>query len=318
MRTAVPLTVAVVCATLGAPSAADAAADGPVNVRLPACAQATPVTQSVVPGCSYVALPAKDGTVYYAHVTSGGQVTMNGSLSAGSLTLPAAGQTWPAIALAGAPVTVHVARPTVVGTLGPDGTVTLSVPYEATIDGGLLGSCTIKGSAALSSDGSDAIGGGQGRAYDPGTKTFAVAGTSAAPALQGRLCAYADQFLDLGRGIGWYLDGSLGTDAPGVAARAQTASVKVPSRIKRKGRTVLLSGPVTTNAGQSAKASVRWGTKRDARGSSRRFARIRSKSGKVVIRTTGTARKLFVRLTLRAPATDGYSAFRSTRLWVVR
>ena len=318
MRTAVFLTVAALCATSTAPATAASPADGPVTVSLPACARATPVTQAVVPGCSYVALPAKDGTAYYAYLTSGGQVTMNGSLSGGTLTLPAAGQTWPAIALAGAPVTVQVARPTVTGTLDSGGGVTLSLPYEATVNGGLLGSCTIKGAATVSSAGSDGIGGGQGRAYDPAAKTFAVAGTSAAPALQGKLCAYADQFLDLGRGIGWYLDGSLATETPTAAARAQTAAVKFPSRIKRKGRAVLLSGPVSTNAGQTAKAYVRWGTKRDAKGSSRKYARLKSTSGKVAIRTTGAAKKLFVRLTLRAPAADGYSAYRSTRLWVVR
>ncbi|MBK6762069.1 MAG: hypothetical protein IPG68_01745 [Micrococcales bacterium] len=246
-----PLAVAALCATaITAPATADTPTDGPVTVTLPACAQATPVTQAVVPGCSYVALPAKDGTVYYAHVTSGGAVTMSGSLSGGVLTLPASGQTWPAISLAGVPVIVQVARPTITGTLGSDGAVTLSVPYEATVAAGILGSCTIKGAATMSSAGSDAIGGGQGRAYDPATKAFAVAGTSAAPALQGTLCSYADQFLDLGRGVGWYLDGSLATATPTPAVRSQTAKVKWPGRIKRKGRTVLLTGPVATNAGR--------------------------------------------------------------------
>ena len=320
MRPAVPLIVAALTATaLAAPAAADPVpADGSVAVTLPACAKATPVTQVMVPGCSYVALPSKDGTAYYAHVTSGGAVTMTGSLSAGTLTLPAAGQSWPAIALAGAPVTVQVARPTVTGSLGPDGAMTLSVPYEATVNGGILGSCTIKGATTMSSAGSDLIGGGLGRAYDPAAKTFAVAGTSAAPALQGKLCALAGDFLDLSRGIGWYLDGSLTVDAPTAAPRAQTAAVKLPSRIKSKGRTVLLTGPVATNAGQTAKVSVRWGTKRTAKGSSRRYARLTTRSGKVIIRTTGTAKKLFVRVTLRAPSIDGYSAFRTTRLWAVR
>ena len=306
-------------ALLVAPSAhAAGSGDGSATLTLPACAQSSPVGETLVPDCSYVALPKKGGGAYYAYLSSGGDIRMVGSLAAGKLSLPASGQTWPGIALGGGFATVQVKKSDITGTVDPAGTVALSVPYQATISAGVFGSCSIKGTATMSSAGADPIGGGQGGAYDPASKSFAVAGTSPAPVLQGTLCKLAADYVDLARGLGWYLDGSLDVIPAASVDLAQTASVELPARIKRKGRTVLLKAPVVTSANQEAVAAVTWGTKRSAKGSDRKYARVGANGGKVIIRATGRAKKLFVRLTLRAPATQGYKAFALSRVWVVR
>jgi len=80
----------------------------------------------------------------------------------------------------------------------------------------------------------------------------------------------------------------------------------------------LVGGPLVTNAGQQVSARVGWGKTKSAKGSKKSYARVSTKGGKVVLRTTGKARKLHVRLTLQAPATPGYEAFRLTRVWKVR
>ncbi len=320
MRLAVPISAAALfVGMLAAPplQAASVPGDGSAVATLPACAQATPFGEALVPGCSYVALPKSGGGTYYAYITSAGAVRMTGSLAGGGLRLPVSGQSWPGITAPGGLVAVDVRRAEVTGTLAANGAMTLTVPYNVTISVGVLGSCTVTGTASASSTATDAIGGSTGRAYDPGSRGFAVAGTST-PSLQGALCALADDYLDLNRGVGWYLDGSLEVTPGVVPVVKQTASVKLPARIKRKGRTVLLKRPVVTNAKQRAKVSVKWGTKLSAKGSKRKFARVKTKRGKVTIRTTGRATRLFVRVTLRARATSGYEPYKATRLWVVR
>lgn len=277
------------------------------------------MSEALLPSCSYVALPKEGGGAYYAYLTSGGDITMTGSLTAGKLSLPASGQDWPGLAVAGGLASVQVKKSDITGTVDASGAVVLSVPYEATISAGVLGSCSVKGTATMSSAGTDPIGGGQGSAHDPTSNSFAVAGAStSAPVLSGSLCELAADYIDPVRGFGWYLNGSLAPTATTSAPRAQTASVEVPARIKRKGRTVLLKRPVVTSADQRAAATVTWGTKRSAKGGNRKQARVTSKAGKVAIRTTGKAKRLFVRLTLRAPATQGYRAYSWTRVWVVR
>ena len=320
MRIAAPISAAALCAGLLAAPPAQAAPvpdNGSAVATLPACAQATPFGEALVPGCSYVALPKAGGGTYYAYITSTGAVRMTGSLAGGGLRFPVSGQSWPGIIAPGGLVTVDVRRAEVTGALAAGGAMELTVPYNVTLSVGVLGSCTVKGTANASSAATDSIGGATGRAYDSGSQGFAVAGTST-PSLQGSLCDLADEYLDLSRGVGWYLDGSLEVTPDVVPVVKQTASVKPPARIKRKGRTVLLKRPVVTNAKQRAKVSVRWGTKLSAKGSKRKFARVTTKRGKVVIRTTGRATRLFVRMTLRAPATSGYESYKATRLWVVR
>ena len=43
-----------------------------------------------------------------------------------------------------------------------------------------------------------------------------------------------------------------------------------------------------------------------------------TKAGKVKLRTTGQARKLYVKLSLKARAVEGYTAYSYTKKWTVR
>lgn len=292
-------------------------ADGAAAVTLNACPQAPGFAEVVTPGCSYIAIPKTGGGAFYAHLTSSGAITMSGTMKSGTFIFPGAKQTWPGVSVPGGNVTVKIARTDVSGSVAADGMVKMTVPYDATISAFGL-NCTVKGSAALTSSSTDVNGGGTGKNYDATTGAFAVAGTSAPPATTGVLCDLAADTLDLSRGIGWYFDGTL-TTQPGVPSLLpQSADAKLPSRVKRKGRTVLVGQPLVTNAGQQVSASVTWGTTKSAKGSKKAYARLSGKGGKVVLRTTGKAKKLHVRLTLQAPASAGYEAYRSTRSWKVR
>ena len=300
-----------------APVAADVPADGAATVTLKACPEAPGFGEVVTPGCSYIAIPKTGGGAFFAHLTSSGEITMNGTMKSGTFIFPGAKQTWPGVTVPGGNVTVDIARTDVSGKVAADGRVSMTVPYNATITAFGL-KCTVKGSAALSSSSTDVNGGGTGKNYDPASGAFAVAGTSAPPTTSGALCALAADTLDLSRGIGWYFDGTL-TTQPGVPSLLpQSTAAELPSRLKRKGRTVLVSGPLVTNAGQRVSTSVKWGTTKSAKGSKKSYARLSTKGGKVVLRTTGKAKKLHVRLTLQAPASPGYEAFRLTRAWTVR
>lgn len=291
-------------------------ADGALNVAFSACPQAPAFSEAVTPGCSYVAIPKAGGGAYFAHLTSAGPITLNGTLKSGSFVLPAADQNWPGVAPPSGNVSVEIARTDIVGKVAADGAVTMTIPYQATISAFGL-KCTVQGSAALSSSGTDSNGGGTGRGYDAASGTFAVAGTSAPPATSGTLCALADDVVDLSRGIGWYFDGTLSA-GPGVPSLLpQSVDAKLPKRVKRKGRTVLVSSPLVTNAGQKVSAKVTWGVRKSAGGSKKSYARLSTKGGKVVLRTTGKARKLYVRIALTSPAAPGYEAFRLTRSWKV-
>lgn len=275
------------------------------------------MSEARTPGCSYVALPKAGGGVYYAQLTSGGEIRMTGTLSSGKLLLPAAGQTWPGLTLTAA--AIDITKADITGTLDRSGAVALTVPYRVKISMATLGSCTVKGTATVSSDATDPIGGGQGSAYDAATQRFAAAGAStSAPSMTGLLCALAGNYLDLSHGMGWYLDGLLAITPGTSPTRAQTATVRLPDRIKGRGRTVLMRVPVRTNAGQQAMAKVTWGTSRAAAGTKRAYAKVRVEDGKLVIRTTGKANRLYVRLKLRAPATEGYRGYTATHRWVVR
>ena len=300
------------------PVAADSVPpDGAASIVLAPCPGAPGFGEVVTPGCSYIAIPKAGGGAFFAHLTSTGEITMNGTMTSGTFIFPGAKQTWPGIAVPGGNVTVEIAKTDVSGTVAADGRVTMTIPYNTTISAFGL-KCTVKGSAALSSTSTDVNGGGTGKNLDPASGAFAVAGTSAPPTTSGALCALAADTLDLSRGIGWYFDGTL-TTVPGVpSVLPQSADLKLPSRIKRKGRTVLVRGPLVTNAGQAVSARVTWGKRKSAKGSKKSFARLSGKGGRVVLRTTGKAKRLHVRLTLQAPATPGYEAYRVTRAWKVR
>lgn len=292
-------------------------ADGAVTVGVNGCPEVPAFEEVLTPGCSYVAIAKPGAGAYYAHPTAGGPIVMEGSVNAGAFVLPAGQQTWPGVNVSGGVATVEVAKNDVSGAVSGDGLVTMTIPYSVTISA--LGlSCTVAGSASLSSADSDGIGGGAGRPLAAADGSFAVAGTSGPPTTSGALCAFAGDAIDLSRGIGWYIDGTLNTRQDRPSAMEQTASPSLPARVKRKGRTVLLKRPVVTNAGQRATVRVRWGVRKSAKGSKRAFARLSTKRGKAVLRTTGKAKKLFVRLTLKAPATPDYKAYRATRLWKVR
>lgn len=86
---------------------------------------------------------------------------------------------------------------------------------------------------------------------------------------------------------------------------AQTAAL--PSRIKRKGRTVILPANATTNAGQAITAKVKATPKRSPKGT-KTYKVIRAKNGKVVIRTFGY-KKLRVKVTVSAPSTTGFAPY---------
>ena len=109
------------------------------------------------------------------------------------------------------------------------------------------------------------------------------------------------------------------TPPPPAVTAAQTAVVKVPKRLKAKGATVVLKKAVVTNAGQKATSRLTWSTKKSAKGAKKKYATVRTtRSGKVTITTTGKARKLYVKLRLKAPATAGYTAYSYTTTWTVK
>ena len=109
------------------------------------------------------------------------------------------------------------------------------------------------------------------------------------------------------------------TTANAPVAQKQTATVKVPKKVKRNGKTVLLKKAVVTNAGQQATAKVTWSTKKKTGGSNLRLAAAKTTtSGKVILRTTGKAKSLYVKLSLKAPAVEGYRAYKYTKKWTVK
>ena len=128
-------------------------------------------------------------------------------------------------------------------------------------------------------------------------------------------CLLTNAAYDLSKGVGWYLTGTMHLPT---APKPQTASPKPPKRIKPKGKTVLLKKAVVTNAGQTATAKLSWSTKKSAKGGKAKYAKVVSKGGKLAIRTTGKAKRLYVRLRLNAPATEGYQAYSFTKKWTVK
>ena len=99
----------------------------------------------------------------------------------------------------------------------------------------------------------------------------------------------------------------------------QTADFKVPKKIKFKGKTVLLKKAVVTNADQTATAKVNWSTKKSAKGTAKKYAKVtKSSKGKVTIKTKGKVKKLYVKLSLKAPATAKYTAYKFTKTWKVK
>ena len=49
-----------------------------------------------------------------------------------------------------------------------------------------------------------------------------------------------------------------------------------------------------------------------------RFEKKTTKAGKVTLKTTGKAKKLYVKLSMKAPATAGFEAYSYTKKWTVK
>lgn len=247
-----------------------------------------------------------------------------GSLAGSSLSFPAAGQTWPTLSRQYIGGSVTPTPTAVTGTIGADGKVDLRLDYELKI-GTINGPCTLTGTTELSSRGVEKLGGqAAGKDYDPTTGRFAVASTTyPAPATSLEAgCLTVGAAYDLTAVVGWYLTGTLSlppAPAPQPQPKPQTATVKLPKKIKHKGKTVLLKKTVLTNADQQVWTTPTWSTKKSASGHKAKYASANvSKSGKLTITTTGKAKKLYVKLVLSAPAVPGYQAYSFTKKWTVK
>ena len=255
----------------------------------------------------------------YTYLTSQGAVAWKGTAPGGALTFPASGQAWPTLTNLFLGASRTTTPKDITGTLDANGKVELTLSYDTVIQAG-ANQCTLTGTVALSSQGTEKLGGqAVGKDWDPATGQFAVVSTSyTAPAATGS-CLLLNAAYDLSKGMGWYLTGTMTLPPAPPVIQKQTARVKVPKKVKRNGKTVLLKKAAVTNAGQEATAKVTWSTKKKAGGSNLRLAAAKTtKAGKVILRTTGKAKRLYVRLSLKAPAVEGYRAYKYTKKWTVK
>ena len=315
-------TAAVPALTLMAhtPIAAAEIGNRPAEVSLVVCAAGNTQTDTFVPNCSYSYL-TKVAAPSYTYLTSQGAVAWKGTVSGGALTFPASGQTWPALTNLFMGASRTTTPKDITGTVDANGKVDLTLSYDTLIKAG-ANECTLTGTAALSSQGTDKLGGADGKDWDPATGQFAVVSTSdTTPAATGS-CLLLNAAYDLSKGMGWYLTGTMSLPSaptPAPVTQKQTATVKVPKKVKRTGKTVLLKKAVVTNANQTATTKVTWSTRKKANGRNLKLAAAKtSKTGKVTLRTTGKAKKLYVKLSLKAPATTGFEAYSYTKKWTVK
>ena len=289
--------------------------DGPAEVALGVCAQGSSQTGTFIPNCSYTYL-AKKAAPSYTYLTSQGAVSWKGGTLAGtSLSFPAAGRTWPALTGLYLNASTVSTPKTITGTIDANGKVDLTMDYEVLLTAG-SSQCRLTGSVQLSSQGTEKLGGqAAGKDYDPATGQFAVVSTTyAAPNaidVTPAGCLATNAAYDLSQGMGWYLTGTM--TLPG-APMPQTATVKLAKKIKAQGKTVVLKKPVVTNAGQTATSKLTWSRKKSAAGSKAKWAKATTRS----ITTTGKAKRLYVKLTLTAPAVEGYQAYSFTKTWTVK
>ncbi len=293
--------------------------DGGAEVTLNVCAQGSSQTDAFVPNCSYTYLTPKAAPAY-TYLTSQGAVSWkDGSLAGTALSFPATGQTWPTLTGLFLNASSAVTAKNITGTIDAAGTVDLGMDYEVLLTAG-ASQCRLTGNVQLSSRATEKLGGqATGKDYDPATGAFAVVSTTyAAPNaidVTPAGCLAVNIAYDLSKGMGWYLTGTM--TLPGTPA-AQTAAVKLPKKIKPEGKTVLLKKAVVTNAGQTATAKLNWSTKKSAKGGKATYAKVITKDGRLAIRTTGAAKRLYVKLRLSAPARDGYTAYSFTKKWTVK
>lgn len=304
-------------------SPASALDNGPLEVKLAECSPQQ--SDNLVPDCSYATLNAKLGGKFI--YTKG--TWSDGSYTDGAVAFPAAGQKWASVsAVGGTKVTLKGGD--ITGQVAADGTVTMTMPYEVNLDGALVDNCVIQGTAQLTSAGKEGLqGASSGANLDPATGKFAVVTTA----------QYGVTFADVSRcgtvtgtlapdilttGLGFYLTGTMAppsADAGPAQVQAQAAKIKPtpPKRIKPKGVTRVLKYPVITEPGQEADAKLSWSTKKNAKGKNARYAKATvTEQGGLSIKTTGKAKRLYVKLTVSAPAMEGYKAYKFTKKWTVK
>lgn len=297
---------------LPGPAAAVRYSDGPATVTFDAC---DTVQGAFVENCSYLSMKYL-GKPFFTYLTAPGAQSWQGTLSADTLSFPE--KSWPTLTKLYLSTATFTTGP-VSGTLDSAGQVQMSFDYSILINAvGDL--CTLRGTADLRSDGVEWLtGAGIGHAYDPLTGRFAVTSTAFSPTTLSGDCARVTGYAyDVATGVGWYLTGSLTVPPPG-PDQPQTAVVTVPTGIKHHGKTVLLPAAVLADAGQAAVPTVTWSKKRAASGTKSRWARVKvSPAGKVTLRTTGAAKRLYVKLQLHAPAVEGYLPYDYSKTWRVR
>ena len=300
------------------PASAVEVGNGPAEVTLNVCAAGSSQTDTYVPNCSYTYL-TKVAAPSYTYLTSQGAVSWKGTATGTALSFPATGQTWPTLSNLFLGASSTITPKNITGTVDANGKVDLTLDYDMLLAAG-ANQCRLTGTAMLSSQGTEKLGGQSvGKDWDPATGQFAVVSISyTAPAATGS-CLLVNAACDLSKGMGWYLTGTLTLPSAPPVIQEQTATVKVAKKVKRNGKTVLLRKAVVTNSDQKATPTVTWSTKKKAKGRNLKLAAVKtSKTGKVTLRTTGKATKLYVKLSLKAPATTGYEAYSYTKKWAVR
>ena len=184
--------------------------------------------------------------------------------------------------------------------------VDLTLSYDTLIKAG-ANQCTLTGTVALSSRAPrnsavrrwEELGSGDGPVRGGEHHLHRTRGDRQLPAAQRRLRPVQ------GHGLVPDRDHDPAAGARPAGGQKQTATVKVPKKVKRKGKTVLLKKAVVTNAGQKATAKVTWSTKKKAREPRLKYASVKTtKTGKVTLRTTGKAKKLYVKLSPEGPGHD--------------
>jgi len=300
---------------LTGPAAGDTVrySDGPATMTLDACD--TVQSGSVVDNCSYLSMKY-EGKPYYTYVTAPGALSWQGALAGSALSFPE--KSWPTLTKLYLSTATFTTGP-IAGTIDSAGVVRMQFDYSILINA--LGDlCTLSGTADLRSDGVEWVSGaGVGHEFDPQTGRFAVTSSAFSPTTATGACSRVTGFAyDIATGVGWYLAGTLTIPPPG-PDQSQTAVLTAPKRINLDGKTVLLPAAVVTNAGQTALATVTWGTKPKAAGTKSKWARLKvSKAGKVTLRKSGKAKRLYVKLLLHAPAVEGYTAYDYAKTWQVR
>ena len=107
-----------------------------------------------------------------------------------------------------------------------------------------------------------------------------------------------------------------------VAAGAKTQQprkpVTFPKELKRKGKTRILAGPLRTNAGQKVQVVVKATHRKSGKpASGRDVATLYKPNGRTRVRLSGRT-AMRVKIILKAPAVEGYSAFRVHQTYLTK